>query len=98
MTPKEKKTRKPGTVKLPLSAPFKLGDQEIKELTLRRPTPGDLRGLSVGQLLLADTDTYLEFLPRVLSPALTSDQVLEHLDIADFVSCMTEFGEYFQGK
>lgn len=83
-----------------LSEPIELseGADKITSLTLRRPGPGDLRGLSVAQLLLADADTYYEFLPRVVTPVLTSEQIVEKLDVADLISVMDKCGEFFAGK
>ncbi|AWY99587.1 hypothetical protein RHODOSMS8_00027 [Rhodobiaceae bacterium] len=94
------KAKKTSTT-VPLTEPFDLsgnGENKIDKLTIRRPTPGDLRGLSIGNLLQADADTYYEYLPRVLTPALTSEQVVAHVDIADLMSLIKATNEMIEGK
>ena len=91
-------TNKAKTEKVELSAPFKVGESTVKELTLRRPTPGDLRGLSVAQLGALDADTFYEFLPRIVSPVLTEDQIVENMDVADLLQCMRTVDGFFAGK
>ena len=86
------------TRKIELKEPFKIGETEVRELVLRRPTPGDLRGLAVSQLANMDADTFYEFLPRIISPAMTEDQVIEHLDLAGLVKTMAAVSEFLQGK
>ena len=91
-------TAKAKTKKVPLTEPFKIGETEIKELTLRRPTPGDLRGVAVAQLGILDADTFYEFLPRIVSPVLTEDQIVENMDVVDLLTCMKEVDGFFAGK
>ncbi len=92
---------KTATKKIELREPIDLtgkGETKITELTIRRPTPGDLRKLSIGDLLQADADTYFEYLPRVVTPALSSEQIVEHVDIADLMSLIKATNEMIEGK
>ncbi|MCP9308665.1 phage tail assembly protein [Zymomonas mobilis] len=61
------------------------GEQEIKNIELRKPVTGDLRGLSVTQLLNTDVDQMCKFLPRITTPALMPSEI-EKLPVGDFLS------------
>lgn len=61
------------------------GEQEIKKVSLRKPVTGDLRGLSVTQLLNTDVDQMCKFLPRITTPALMPSEI-EIFSVGDFLS------------
>ena len=67
-----------------LDSPIQRGDQTITAVTLRRPTAGELRGLSLTSLLQMEVDTLQKVLPRITSPILTEPDVAK-MDPADLV-------------
>jgi hypothetical protein len=66
-----------------LSVPVKRGETEITSLQIRKPSAGQLRGLSVQRLLIGEVDDLLKVLPRVTVPPLIAAEV-DALDLADF--------------
>lgn len=67
-----------------LDTPIKRGDTEITAITLRKPTSGELRGLSLSELLQMDVTALCKLMPRISSPMLTDNDV-SSLDPADLV-------------
>lgn len=65
-----------------LEQPIKRGDAEIATLTLRKPKSGELRKLSLKDILTSEIDTILELLPRISDPILTDHEVND-LDAGD---------------
>lgn len=65
-----------------LEQPIKRGDTEISTLTLRKPKSGELRKLSLKDILTSEIDTILELLPRITDPIL-SDHEVNDLDPGD---------------
>jgi|LSQX01.3.fsa_nt_gb hypothetical protein len=76
-------------VKLELDSGITRGEKQIKELSLRRPTAGELRGLKILELINMDTDTLMKFLPRVTIPSINEAE-LNQMDPADFIKLSTE--------
>lgn len=64
------------------------GDQEIKEVTVHKPSSGALRGLSLTDLLRMETNALHTILPRVTQPMLVKQDV-DKLDPADLVQLGT---------
>lgn len=77
--------------------PISRGDQLISSLQLRRPNAGELRGITLVDLLQMDVSALALLLPRISSPALTAADVGQ-LDPADLVSIATEVGGFFLSK
>lgn len=75
-----------------LAEPIKRGEQEITELTLRKPRAGELRGLNLQQLIACDVAAILQLLPRISDPVLV-DSECNALDVAD----LTEIGGAIRG-
>lgn len=67
-----------------LDTPIKRGSVKINEITLRKPMAGELRGVTLADLLQMDVLALRKVLPRITSPALT-DQELGQMDPADLV-------------
>lgn len=65
-----------------LDEPLKRGTGLITEITLRKPSAGELRGLSLQRLHQADADELLKLLPRITTPSLTGHECAQ-LDPAD---------------
>jgi hypothetical protein len=53
-----------------LDYPIKRGDTEVKEITLRKPLAGQLRGIKLGELLNLDVGSVQMILPRISTPTL----------------------------
>lgn len=78
--------------------PVKRGeDQEIKEIDLRKPNAGDLRGLSMADLARLDVNAMLKLLPRISIPNLTPAEV-GLLSVEDLFACSTEIGSFLLTK
>jgi len=62
------------------------GEQIIAAVTLRKPMSGELRGVSLVELMNLDVSALRKVLPRITSPALT-DIEIGRMDPADLVQC-----------
>ena len=78
--------RDPNTVTL--DTPIKRGNSEITEVTLRKPSSGELRGVSLAELLQMKVDALQTVLPRITNPILHK-QDMATLDPADLVNMGT---------
>ena len=78
--------RDPNTVTL--DTPIKRGNGEITEVTLRKPNSGELRGVSLAELLQMKVDALQTVLPRITNPILHK-QDMATLDPADLVNMGT---------
>ena len=78
--------RDPNTVAL--DTPIKRGNGFITEVTLRKPSAGELRGVSLAELLQMKVDALQTVLPRITSPILHK-QDMATLDPADLVNMGT---------
>tara|TARA_R110002167_G_scaffold98718_11_gene259435 strand:+ start:8550 stop:8909 length:360 start_codon:yes stop_codon:yes gene_type:complete len=67
-----------------LDTPIKRGGQAITRVTLRKPNAGELRGLSLTEILQLDVSSLQRLLPRISDPVLTEHDVAQ-LDPADLV-------------
>lgn len=75
-----------------LSEPIKRGEQEITEITLRKPRAGELRGLNLQQLISCDVAAILQLVPRISDPVLVESEC-NALEAAD----LTEIGGAIRG-
>ncbi|WP_347453645.1 phage tail assembly protein [Acinetobacter thermotolerans] len=66
-----------------LEQPIQLGDQTITAITIRKPNVKALSGVSLQAIYQHDVNALVKVLPRVTTPALTPQQVLD-LDPVDF--------------
>jgi len=74
------------TRKVALKSPIGDGEGAITELTLRKPSPGELRGLQIGALAAGDTNAIIRLVPRIAMEAVNEDQVAA-LALEDFTDC-----------
>ncbi|WP_036266460.1 phage tail assembly protein [Methylobacillus glycogenes] len=58
----------------------------IDKITLRKPRAGELRGVSLTDLLQMDVNALQRVLPRITDPVLTDAEV-QAMDPADLVQC-----------
>lgn len=75
-----------------LDEPIVRGSQTITKVTLRRPKSGELRGVTLSDLVNLDVTALSRVLPRISSPTLT-EQDVANLDPADLV----QLGGIFSG-
>lgn len=71
-----------------LDTPIQRGEDKITELTLRKPTAGELRGISLANLVQMDVAATITILPRITTPPLTPQEVAA-LDPADLLQIST---------
>lgn len=75
--------KNPNEEVVPLEEPIKSGGQTITEIKIRKPNVKALSGVSLQAIYQHDVNALIKVLPRVTTPALTAQQVLE-LDPVDF--------------
>ena len=71
-----------------LETPIKRGALTIDKVTLRKPTAGELRGISLAELLQMKVDALQAVLPRITQPMLHKQET-NALDPADLVNMCT---------
>lgn len=80
-----------------LDEPIKRGETTIDTLTVRKPKPGELHGLSLTALLNLEVNVLREALPRMTVPPLTKAEV-GRMDPADFLQAGTELVAFLLPK
>jgi hypothetical protein len=85
------------TESVTLDAPITRGEQTVSEVTLRKPTAGELRGTSLNALVNLDVDALCKVLPRISSPTLTEFDV-QQMDSADLVQLGVAFAGFLLPK
>ncbi|MGI2025593.1 phage tail assembly protein [Shewanella glacialipiscicola] len=83
--------------KIILDQPIIRGKESVTEVTLRKPKAGELRGLSLSDLLNLDVNAISTVLPRISSPMITKDEVL-NMDPADLVQIGGEISNFLVPK
>ncbi|EPJ56341.1 MAG: phage P2 GpE-like tail protein [Osedax symbiont Rs2] len=68
---------------------IKRGNTCIDEIQVRTPRAGELRGLSLADLLNVQVDALKELLPRITAPAITGVEI-DNLHPADLVQLSTK--------
>ncbi|PID66597.1 MAG: phage tail protein [Gammaproteobacteria bacterium] len=83
------------TKKLNLVTGITRGDKTIKQIDLREPKAGDLRGLKLLDVMQFDTDALAKLLPRISSPALTEQDVYQFsfADLGEVMEVISAFME-----
>nr|DAI72855.1 MAG TPA: tail assembly chaperone [Caudoviricetes sp.] len=82
-------TEKTTEKSIELDTPILRGKTEITHVTVRKPQSGALRGTRLQALMDMDVNAMMTVLPRVTTPALTSQEIAE-MDPADLVSLSVE--------
>lgn len=72
-----------------LDTPIQRGETTIGLITLRKPKAGELRGVSLAELLQLDVTALTTVLPRITTPTLLKQEVAD-LDPADLVQLGTK--------
>lgn len=84
----------PNSVVVDLDFGVTRGTEVIKNITLRKPKTGQLRGLKLSDMLNSDVNALIQLLPRITHPSLTAAEVAD-LDPADFTSLATGVISFF---
>lgn len=76
-----------------LDSPIKRGSSEILEVTLRKPMAGELRGVTLTDLLQMDVLALRKVLPRITTPTLTEHEIgqMDPADLVQMASLVTGF-------
>ena len=80
-----------------LDTPIKRGEQEITEITLRKPASGELRGVNLTDLIQLDVTALARVLPRISAPTLT-EQDVNRMDPADLFKLGTQVAGFLLPK
>lgn len=85
--------RQPVTARVPLVEPIERESGNITSLSLRKPKAGELRGLSIKDLINSDVSAVMTVLPRISDPFITDQEVaaLAAEDIAEIAGTIVGF-------
>lgn len=87
----------PVTATVELDFPIVRGEKEIATLTLRKPRAGEMRGLSLTDVLQMEYNALNRLLPRITQPALTEMEIM-NLDPADLLQIGSEVTSFLLSK
>ncbi|MDH0866462.1 phage tail assembly protein [Mitsuaria sp. GD03876] len=85
------------TTTITLDQPIKRGTQEINQVELRKPSAGELRGVSLFDLVRMDVAAAQTILPRITVPSLTRPEI-DALDPADLFQLSAEVAAFLSPK
>lgn len=78
-----------------LDEPILRGETTISELVVRKPKPGDCRGLKLSDLGNGDVAALTKLLPRICTPAITqhdiNEGVLSLQDLTELAGVIVDF-------
>lgn len=80
-----------------LEEPIKRGDNEVSEVKVRRPSSGELRGLSLVEAGQLQVDALIKLLPRITQPRLETHEI-ETLVPSDLLALGAEVGNFLLPK
>lgn len=80
-----------------LETPINRDGGDLVELRLRRPTSGDLRGLSIAKLGQLDYDEVRKLLPRISLDGLIAEEC-DAIDVADMIEIAGELTDFLVPK
>jgi len=83
----------PKSVDVTLNTPIQRQSGPLAQITLRKPSAGDLRGLSLQALLGSDVGAIITVLPRISAPFITEHEAaaLEADDLAEIGGALLGF-------
>jgi hypothetical protein len=85
------------TTTVTLDQPIQRGSQEITQVELRKPSAGELRGVSLFDLVRMDVAAAQSVLPRITIPPLTRHEI-DALDPADLFQLSAEVASFLSPK
>lgn len=88
---------RPMLIKVPLDVGIVRDTGILKFITLRRPGPGELRGVSLAALGSMSVDQILKLLPRITIERLTPEEA-GLIDLADGLAIGGEIGDFLLPK
>lgn len=80
-----------------LDTPIRRGNTTIDSITLRKPNSGELRGVSLSELLQMDVNSLVKVVPRITAPTLTAVEVTS-MDPADLFAIGTKVSGFLLQK
>ena len=80
-----------------LDTPIRRGTTSIDSITLRKPNSGELRGVSLAELLNMDVNSLVKVVPRISTPTLTAIEVTS-MDPADLFALGTKVSGFLLQK
>lgn len=80
-----------------LDTPIRRGVTTIDSITLRKPSSGELRGVSLVELLQMDVASLIKVVPRISSPTLTAVEV-SGMDPADLFALSSKISGFLLQK
>lgn len=80
-----------------LDTPIRRGTTSIDSITLRKPSSGELRGVSLVELLQMDVGSLIKVLPRISSPSITAVEVAG-MDPADLLALSSKISGFLLQK
>jgi hypothetical protein len=80
-----------------LDTPIRRGTTTIDSITLRKPNSGELRGVSLAELLNMDVNSLVKVVPRISTPTLTAVEVTS-MDPADLFALGTKVSGFLLQK
>lgn len=80
-----------------LEETIKRGDTEITEIQIRKPKVGELRGVSLSQLMQMDVSELTKIMPRITQPTLTAEEI-QNMDPADLIQVAIEVAYFLAPK
>lgn len=89
--------KNPNQAEVDLDTPVVRGQQKIEKLIIRKPISGELRGVTLMDLMQMDVLALRKVLPRITVPPLTDVEV-GNLDPADLVACGVEVAGFLLQK
>lgn len=84
---------KPRFTTITLATPIVRGETSIETIDLRKPQAGELRGLTMQEIIGLEVSAILKLVPRISSPALIADEVerLEPEDLTEIAGAIRGF-------
>lgn len=80
-----------------LDTPIRRGTSTIDSITLRKPNSGELRGVSLADLLQMDVNSLIKVIPRISTPTLTPIEV-SAMDPADLFALSAKVSGFLLQK
>ena len=80
-----------------LDTPIRRGTTSFDSITLRKPNSGELRGVSLVELLQMDVGSLIKVLPRISSPSITAVEVAG-MDPADLLALSSKISGFLLQK
>lgn len=89
--------KNPNEETVTLDTPLQRGETLIETVTIRKPMAGELRGVSLIELMQMDVLALRKVLPRITTPTLT-DLEIGRMDPADLVQCGVAVSSFLLSK